>query len=44
LTGKYFVYPLIGTTLIGGINYEKFNKYGFGVVPATTVINNYDNE
>lgn len=23
---------------------RRFNKYGFGVVPATTVINNYDNE
>ncbi len=23
LTGKYFVYPLIGTTLIGGINYDR---------------------
>lgn len=22
----------------------RFNKYGFGVVPATTIINNYDNE
>lgn len=26
LTGKYFVYPLIGTTLIGGMNYEKGNN------------------
>lgn len=25
LTGRYFVYPLIGTTLIGGMNYEKGN-------------------
>lgn len=24
LTGKYFVYPLIGTTLIGGMNYDKW--------------------
>ena len=23
LTGKYFVYPLIGTTLIGGMNYDR---------------------
>lgn len=23
---------------------RRFNKYGFGVVPATTIINNYDNE
>lgn len=23
---------------------RRFNKYGFGVVPATTAINNYDNE
>lgn len=26
LTGKYFVYPLIGTTLIGGMNYDKNDK------------------
>ena len=23
LTGKYFVYPLIGTTLIGGMSYDR---------------------
>lgn len=23
LTDKYLIYPLIGTTLIGGMNYEK---------------------
>lgn len=23
---------------------RRFNKYGFGVCPATTIINNYDNE
>lgn len=26
LTGKYFVYPLIGTTLIGGMSYDKNDK------------------
>lgn len=26
LTGKYFVYPLIGTTLIGGMNYDRNDK------------------
>lgn len=26
LTGKYFIYPLIGTTLIGGMNYDKNDK------------------
>lgn len=23
LTGRYFVYPLIGTTLIGGMSYDR---------------------
>lgn len=26
LTGKYFIYPLIGTTLVGGMNYDKNDK------------------